>query len=155
MQDEAFLPIFEKDKTKGVSAVSFYPGREIAEPLELCKPENKHKPSIVEPPKLEIKELPNHLEYAFLQGEDQLPVIINSSLEGGQKDKLLGVLKKYKGVIAWSVADIKGIDSTFYTHKILMEENYKPTMQPHRRVNPNIKEVVKKEVIKLLDAGLI
>ena len=64
-------------------------------------------------------------------------------------------MKKYKEVIAWSVADIKGIDSTFCTHKILMEENYKPSVQPQRRVNPNIKEVVKKEVIKLLDAGLI
>ena len=40
-------------------------------------------------------------------------------------------------------------------HKILIEENYKPAVQPQRRVNPNIKEVVKKEVIKLLDAGLI
>lgn len=58
-------------------------------------------------------------------------------------------------MLAWSVADIKGIDSTFCTHKILMEEDYKPTVQPQRRVNPNIKEVVKKEVIKLLDARLI
>ena len=53
-----------------------------------------------------------------------------------------------------SVADIKGIDSTFGTHKILMEENYKPAVQPQRRVNPNIKEVVKKEVIKLLDCRI-
>ena len=49
------------------------------------------------------------------------------------------------GVIAWSVADIKGIKSTFFTHKILMEEDYKPIVQPQRRVNPNIKEVVKKK----------
>ncbi|PWA91946.1 reverse transcriptase domain-containing protein [Artemisia annua] len=91
----------------------------------------------------------------LLELRDQLLVIINSSLRDEQKDKLLGVLKKYKGIIAWSVADIKGIDSTFCTHKILMEEDYKPTVQPQRRVNPNMKEVVKKEVIKLLDAGLI
>ena len=121
LRDEAFLPIIEKEKTKDVSAVSFYPGQEATEPLELRKPENKLKPSVIEPPKLELKKLPNHLDYAFLQGEDQLPVIINSSLEDKQKDKLLEVLKKYKGVIAWSVADIKGIDSTFYTHKILKE----------------------------------
>ncbi|GJY44364.1 reverse transcriptase domain-containing protein [Tanacetum coccineum] len=50
---------------------------------------------------------------------------------------------------------IKGINSSFCTHKILMEDEYKPTVQSQRRVNPNIKEVVKKEVIKLLDAGLI
>ncbi|GKF66620.1 hypothetical protein Tco_0193137, partial [Tanacetum coccineum] len=60
-----------------------------------------------------------------------------------------------KGAIAWSIADIKGIDSSFCTHKILMEDKFKPSVQPQRRVNPNIKEVVKKEVIKLLDAGLI
>ena len=69
---------------------------------------------------------------------------INASLEDKQKDKIIGVLKKYKEVIAWSVADIKGIDSTFCTHKILMEEDYKPNVQPQRRVNPKIKEVVKK-----------
>nr|GEV97810.1 reverse transcriptase domain-containing protein [Tanacetum cinerariifolium] len=51
--------------------------------------------------------------------------------------------------------DIKGINSSFYTHKILMEDEFKPTIQPQRRVHPNIKEGVKKEVIKLLDAGLI
>ena len=53
------------------------------------------------------------------------------------------------------MADIKGIELTFCTDKILMEEDYKPTVQPQRRVNPNIKEVLKKEVIKLLDVGLI
>ena len=66
LRDEAFLPLIDKEKTVGVSAVSFYPGREDTEPLEFRKPKNKLKPSIVEPPKLELKELPNHLEYAFL-----------------------------------------------------------------------------------------
>ncbi|GJZ33891.1 MAK10-like protein [Tanacetum coccineum] len=51
--------------------------------------------------------------------------------------------------------DLKEVDSSFCTHKILMEDEFKPSVQPQRRVNPNIKEVVKKEVIKLLDAGLI
>ena len=85
LRDEAFLPIIEKEKAERVSAVSFYPGQEATEPLELRKTENKLKPSVNEPP----KELPSHLEYAFLQGEDQLPVIINSSLEDKKKDKLL------------------------------------------------------------------
>ncbi|GJU55751.1 DNA-directed DNA polymerase [Tanacetum coccineum] len=64
------------------------------------------------------------------------------------------VLKNYMGSIAWSIAYIKGFDSSFSTHKILMEDEFKPSVQPQRRVNPNIKEVVKKEVIKLLDARL-
>jgi hypothetical protein len=155
LQEDPTPSIFERESKGEVNSVSFYPRFEKVEPLELCKPENKLKPSIIEPPRLELKELPAHLEYAFLQGEDQLPVIINATLGDEQKGKLIEVLKKYKEVIAWSVADIKGIDSTFCTHKILMEENYKPSVQPQRRVNPNIKEVVKKEVIKLLDAGLI
>ncbi|GJR35997.1 reverse transcriptase domain-containing protein [Tanacetum coccineum] len=63
--------------------------------------------------------------------------------------------KNHKGVIAWSIMDINRIDSSFCTHKILMEDEFKPSVQPQRRVNPNIKEVVKKEFIRLLDARLI
>ena len=85
-------------KNEEVNSVSFYP-REKVEPLELCKPENKLKPSIIEPPQLELKELPAHLEYAFLQGEDQLLVIINAALGDEQKGKLIEVLKKYKGLL--------------------------------------------------------
>nr|GFB12760.1 reverse transcriptase domain-containing protein [Tanacetum cinerariifolium] len=48
-----------------------------------------------------------------------------------------------------------GIDPRFYTHKILMEEDYKPAVQGQRRVNPKIHDVIRKEVIKLLDAGMI
>ncbi|GJZ34385.1 DNA-directed DNA polymerase [Tanacetum coccineum] len=110
--------------------VSFYPRHEQVKPLEWRAPENRLKPSIKEPPKLELKELPEHLEYAFLQGEDQLPVVISSALSKNKNAKLLDVLRNHKGAIAWSIADIKGIDSSFYTHKILMEDEYKPTIQP-------------------------
>ncbi|GJS24827.1 hypothetical protein Tco_0453459 [Tanacetum coccineum] len=130
------------------------PGKKI-EPLEWKALENPLKPSITKPPKLELKELPEHLEYALLQGNDQLPIVIYSALSAHKKTKLLVVLKNHKGAIAWSIADIKGIDSSFCAYKILMENEFKPTVQPQTRVNPNIKEVVKKEVIKLLDAGLI
>ncbi|GJV42171.1 retrovirus-related pol polyprotein from transposon 17.6 [Tanacetum coccineum] len=114
------------------------------EPLEWKSPKNQLKPSSVEPPKLELKELPEHLEYAFLQENNKLPVVISSALSTIEKSRLLEVLKNHKGVIAWSMADIKGIDSSFCTHKILMEDEFKPSVQPQRRVNPNIKEVVKK-----------
>ncbi|GKC72049.1 hypothetical protein Tco_1117932 [Tanacetum coccineum] len=145
----------EKCNPEEIRAVSFYPRQEQVEPLEWKAPENRLKPSISEPPKLELKELPEHLEYAFLQGDDQLPVVISSTMSIHEKAKLLEVLRNHKGSIAWSVADIKGIDSSFCTHKILMEDEYKPIVQPQRRVNLNIKEVVKKEGIKLLDVGLI
>ncbi|GKA77021.1 hypothetical protein Tco_0783482, partial [Tanacetum coccineum] len=115
------------------------------------KLKNQLKPSSVKPPKLELKKLPEHLEYAFLQENNQLPLVISSALSTVEKTRLLEVLKNHKGAITWNIADIKGIDSSFCTHKILMEDEFKPSVQPQRRVNPNIKEVVKKEVIRLLD----
>ncbi|GJW05393.1 reverse transcriptase domain-containing protein [Tanacetum coccineum] len=132
----------EKCNPEEIRAVSFYPRQEKVEPLEWKAPENRLKPSISEPPNLELKELPEHLEYAFLQGDDQLPMVISSTMSIHEKAKLLEVLRNHKGAIAWSVADIKGIDSSFCTHKILIEDECKPTVQPQRRVNPNIKEVV-------------
>nr|GEY17987.1 reverse transcriptase domain-containing protein [Tanacetum cinerariifolium] len=82
------------------------------------------KSSIDEPPKLELKELSSHLEYAYLEGTDKLPVIIAKGLKDNEKEALL-------------------------------KDDFKPTVQSQRQVNPKIHEVIKKEVIKLLDAGLI
>ncbi|GKF01441.1 hypothetical protein Tco_0028364, partial [Tanacetum coccineum] len=113
------------------------------------------KPSIEEPLELELKDLPSHLEYAFLEGTDKLPVIISKELKDKEKAVLLKVLKSHKWVIAWNIFDIKGIDPSFCTHEILMENDFKPAVQHQRRVNLKIHEVIKKEVIKLLDAGLI
>nr|GEV09275.1 reverse transcriptase domain-containing protein [Tanacetum cinerariifolium] len=115
----------------------------------------KEKSLIVEPPKLELKDLPSHLEYGYLEGEDKLPVIIAKDLKVDEKEALLKVLKSHKRAIARKITDIKGIDPRFYTHKILMDEDYKPDVQSQRRVNPKIHEVIKKEVIKLLDAEMI
>ncbi|GJZ33639.1 reverse transcriptase domain-containing protein [Tanacetum coccineum] len=113
------------------------------------------KSSIEEPPELELKDLPSHLEYAFLEENDKLPVIIAKGLKNDEKDALLKVLKSHKRAIAWKITDIKGIDPRFCTHKILMEDDYKPTVQSQRRVNLKIHEVIKKEVLKLLDARMI
>nr|GFA45507.1 reverse transcriptase domain-containing protein [Tanacetum cinerariifolium] len=114
----------------------------------------KAKSSIEEPPELKLKELPSHLEYAYLEGADKLQVIIPKDLKVDEIEALLKVLKSHKRAIAWKIADIKGIDPRFCTYKILMEEDYKPTVQSQRRVNPKIHKVIKKEVIKLLDAGM-
>ncbi|GJT45159.1 hypothetical protein Tco_0953874 [Tanacetum coccineum] len=99
--------------------------------------------------------MPPHLEYAFLEGNDKLPVIIAKDLKNEEKAALIEVLKSHKRAIAWKLSDIKGINPEFCTHKILMEEDYEPTVQHQRRVNPKIHDVIKKEVEKLLDAGLI
>nr|GFB85547.1 reverse transcriptase domain-containing protein [Tanacetum cinerariifolium] len=86
---------------------------------------------------------------------DKLPVIISKELKDEEKSVLLKVLKSHKRAIAWKISDIKGIDPRFCTHKILMDDDFKPMVQHQRRVNLKIDEVIKKEVIKLLDAGLI
>nr|GEV97254.1 reverse transcriptase domain-containing protein [Tanacetum cinerariifolium] len=104
---------------------------------------------------VELKDLPPHLEYAFLEGDDKLPVIIAKYLSIEEKTALITVLKSRKRAIAWKLSDIKGIDPEFCTHKILMEEDFKPALQHHRRVNPKIHDVIKQEVLKLLDVGLI
>ncbi|GJT27429.1 reverse transcriptase domain-containing protein [Tanacetum coccineum] len=107
------------------------------------------------PNQVELKELPPHLEYAFLEENNKLPVIISKDLSQEEKTSLINVLKNRKQAIAWKLSDIKGIDPEFCSHKILLEDDYQPSVQHQRRVNPKIHDVIKKEVEKLLDAGLI
>ncbi|VVA31533.1 PREDICTED: LOW QUALITY PROTEIN, partial [Prunus dulcis] len=90
------------------------------------------------------------------KGENEtLPVIIASHLGPNDENKLLRVLKEHKTAIGWSIADIKGISPTLCMHKILLEDNAMPKRDAQRRLNPNMKEVVRKEVIKLLNVGII
>ncbi|GJU37715.1 reverse transcriptase domain-containing protein [Tanacetum coccineum] len=126
----------------------------IRKELKICEAKND-KSLIDEPPKVELKDLPPHLEYAFLEGDDKLPIIIAKDLSVKEKPALIKVLKSHKQAIAWKLSDIKGINQEFYTHKILTEEDYKSAVQHQRRVNPKIHDVIKKKVEKLLDAGLI
>ncbi|CAN6542453.1 unnamed protein product [Malus baccata var. baccata] len=116
---------------------------------------NKMLPSVVQPPTLELKPLPSHLKYVYLGENDTLPVIISSSLTAQEESKLVRVLKEYKTAIGWTLADIKGINPTTCMHRILLEEGSKTSREAQRRLNPPMMEVVKKEVIKLLDCGVI
>nr|GEW70848.1 reverse transcriptase domain-containing protein [Tanacetum cinerariifolium] len=118
---------------------------------EVCKELKIYEAKTV----VELKALPPHLEYAFLEGDNKLPVIIAKDLSVEEKTALLTVLKSYKRAIAWKLSDIKGINPEFCTHEILIEEDFTPAVQHQRRVNPQIHDVIKQEVIKLLDAGLI
>nr|GEW44818.1 reverse transcriptase domain-containing protein [Tanacetum cinerariifolium] len=113
------------------------------------------KSSVDEPLEVELKDLPPHLEYAFLEGDNKLPVIIAKDLSVEEKTSLITVLKSHKRAIAWKLSNIKGIDLEFCTHKILMEDDFEPAVQHQKRVNPKIHDVIKQEVIKLLEAGLI
>nr|GEV89713.1 reverse transcriptase domain-containing protein [Tanacetum cinerariifolium] len=124
---------------------------EVRKELKNCEA----KSSVDEPPVVELKDLPPHLEYAFLEVDNKLPVIIAKYLSVEEKTALITVFKSHKRAIAWKLYDIKGINPKFCTHKILMEEDFEPTVQHQRRVNPKIHDVIKQKVIKLLEAGLI
>ncbi|XP_020987593.1 uncharacterized protein LOC110275718 [Arachis duranensis] len=108
-----------------------------------------------EAPKLKLKELPPTLKYAYLGENRSFPVIINSALSQEQEEELLQVLQKHKDAIGWTLADLKGISSAICMHKILLEDDSKASIQPQRRLNPAMKEVVQKEVMKLWQAGVI
>nr|GEV11960.1 hypothetical protein [Tanacetum cinerariifolium] len=97
--------------------------------LKVCEAKTVNS-SVDEPPDVELKDLPPHLEYAFLEGDNKLPVIIAKELGDEEKSALIKVLKSHKRAIAWKLSDIQGINPEFYTHKILMEEDYKPAVSP-------------------------
>ncbi|GJY82315.1 reverse transcriptase domain-containing protein [Tanacetum coccineum] len=98
-------------------------------------------------PEVELKELPPHLEYAFLEENNKLPVIISKDLSQDEKTSLINVLKNRKQAIAWKLSDIRGIDPEFCSHKILLEDDYKPSVQHQRRVNPKIHDVQEEIVL--------
>ncbi|XP_059645976.1 uncharacterized protein LOC132289629 [Cornus florida] len=72
-----------------------------------------------------------------------------------EETQLLEVLRANKEAIGWSIDDIKGISPLVVQYRIHLENDAKTCRQPQRRLNPNLKEVVRTEVIKLLDAGII
>ncbi|GJT89935.1 reverse transcriptase domain-containing protein [Tanacetum coccineum] len=125
--------------TSSLSLTPFKEGDFILEEIEACLTNDSIPPgiddadfdpvelkivksSIDDPPELELKDLPSHLEYAFLEGTDKLPVIIAKNLKEDEKVRLLKVLKSHKRAITWKISDIKGMDPQFCTHKILMED---------------------------------
>ncbi|GKE71450.1 hypothetical protein Tco_1529522, partial [Tanacetum coccineum] len=99
----------------------------------------KIKTSLKEPPRdLELKPLPDNLEYVFLEEPSFLPVIISSQLTKQKKSKLVSVLKKHKQAFAWKTTDILGICPSFCKHKIQLLDDKKPVVQKQIRLNPNM-----------------
>jgi hypothetical protein len=76
-------------------------------------------------------------------------------LNEGQTIKLLEALIKHRGAIGYSIKDLKGLNPVVCTYRILLEENHKPSIEHQRRLNPNLQEVVKKEILKLLESNVI
>ena len=112
-------------------------------------------PSVERPPQLEKKPLPSHLRYAYLGESSTLPVIISASLKAVEEDKLLRVLRYHKDAIGWSLANLNRIRHSMCMHWILLEDGLKSSVEAQWRLNPTMKEVVRKEVLKWLDARVI
>ncbi|GJX94239.1 reverse transcriptase domain-containing protein [Tanacetum coccineum] len=144
--------LLNRDPSPPLNQGNYLP--EIRKELKLCEAKTG-KSSIDEPPEVKLKDLPPHLEYAFLEDNNKLPVIIAKDLSVDEKTALIKVLKSRKRAIVWILSDINGINPEFCSHKIIMEEDYEPAVQHQRRVHPKIHDVIKKEVEKLLDARLI
>ncbi|KAK8510798.1 hypothetical protein V6N12_009640 [Hibiscus sabdariffa] len=113
------------------------------------------KPSLEHAPSLELKPLPPHLKCVYLGSNEILPLIISSKLLPDQECGLTNLLSQYKKAIGWTMADLKGISPTICMHKIILEECHSNSVEPQRRLNPAMKKVVMKEIIKWLDAGVI
>ena len=102
-----------------------------------------------------MKPLPSHLEYSFLCDDSTYPIIFSSELNKNDLDRLVNLVKKHRKVIGYTIDDIKGINPFIVTHRINVEPDATPSIKAQRRLNHNMKEVVKKEVLKFLNAGII
>ncbi|GJR29288.1 DNA-directed DNA polymerase [Tanacetum coccineum] len=121
--------------TQGPKAVN----HDVEVTKDTMHPANNGSTENVQPPVVQVRTLipnpganvptPPHLEYAFLEGDNKFPVIIAKDLKDEEKAALLKVLKSHKRAIAWKLSDIKGVSPEFCTHKILMEEDYEPSVQ--------------------------
>ena len=88
----------------------------------------------------------------FLGSVETLPIIIRYELNKKQKSKLLSVLSEHKEVIGWSLPNIKGISLNVVMHRIYLDENTKKSCEPQLRLNFAMKDVVRAEALKLLNA---
>ncbi|KAK1617117.1 hypothetical protein QYE76_022634 [Lolium multiflorum] len=109
-----------------------------------------------EDPVFDLKPLPDNLKYAHI--DDKVignMLIISSKLSEFEEERLLGILKKHRGAIGYTLDDLKGISPSICQHAINMEDDAKPVVEHQRRLIPKMKDVVRNEVLKLLEAGII
>ena len=106
-------------------------------------------------PSIELKPLPSSLRYVFLNNNQETPIIICDKLSQEETRKLVVVLERHKSAIGYSLQDLKGISPALCTHRIPIDPDSSPSREPQQRLNNAMREVVKKEVLKLLHAGII
>jgi len=122
---------------------------ELVEPIELDKSEQPPVPSS------KLKPLPASLMYVYLNNNQETPVIISDKLSQEETHKLVTVLERHKPAIGYSLKDLVGISPVLCTHRIPIDPDCTPSREPQRRLNHAMREVVKKEVLKLLHARII
>ncbi|KAL2892377.1 Retrovirus-related Pol polyprotein from transposon 17.6 [Bienertia sinuspersici] len=136
------------------STPSIEPSEEVFLALDVEK-ELKGLENCEKVPEVELKPLPSHLKYAFLGPSSTYPVIVSADLSQEQTSQLVEVLRAHRKVLGYTISDLKGISPALCMHRILLEEDTKPSRERQRKLNPSMMEVVKKEVLKLLAAGII
>ncbi|RDX98626.1 hypothetical protein CR513_18433, partial [Mucuna pruriens] len=99
---------------------------ELVEEFGQLDPKASNANSSLPPPPMELKPLPSYLKYAYVNAEQQLPLIIANNLHQEQEDKLLQVLREHKKEIRWKLSDLPRINPSICMHRILMEEEAKP-----------------------------
>nr|XP_027076036.1 uncharacterized protein LOC113699884 [Coffea arabica] len=147
-----------KDLKNTIGALQSLPVKTIRYELALIFVPKSHQrvlPSMVQAPVFELKSLPKHLKYAYLGKKEMLPLIISTRLLEIQEEKLIQILRNHKQAIGWTITDIKGISLSVCMHRIRFEEDAKSIRQVQRMLNPLMMEVMKNEILKLLDVGII
>ena len=116
-----------------------------------------HKPSFDGEctPEVLLKPLPSSMRYEFFGPSSTNHVIFNANLTASQFDSLLKVLRLHRETTRYTIDDLKGLHPSIAMHRILIEEDHKPSMKHQKRLNPNMKEVVKKQILQLLEASII
>ena len=104
---------------------------------------------------MELKQFTGTLKYAYLDEKKIYPVIISANLSEHEEERLLKVLRKHRFAIGYTLNDLKVISPTLCQHKINVEPDAKPIVDHQRRLNLKMKEMVRTEILKLLEAGII
>jgi hypothetical protein len=112
---------------------------------------------LLEPPKppIKLKSFPSGLKYAFLNDDPHSPVIISDKLSQEESLRLITILEKHQAAFGYSLQDLKGISPVLCTHRIPTNPDITPSRELQRRFNNVMREIVKKEVLKLLHVRII
>ncbi|XP_021739812.1 uncharacterized protein LOC110706226 [Chenopodium quinoa] len=127
-ESREYVRLLEEAKANPVTN----PIREVLSAIAMCVGES------TTPPEVELKPLPYNLKYAYLGPNNSYPVIVNAELKDTELEQLLNVLRTYKSVIGYTIDDIKGINPSFCMHKIILENDHASSIEPQRRLNPNM-----------------